>query len=47
MVYSAEDVDERTSGKAYKILKSSKIEVKKNILNNISKDIYKIIFIQK
>ena len=47
VVYSAEDVDERTSGKAYKILKSSKIEVKKNILNNISKDIYKNYFYSK
>ena len=47
VVYSAEDVDQRTAGKAYKILKSHKIKVSRNILNSISKKIYKNYFYSK
>ena len=41
VVYSINDIDPRTSGKSYKILKSKKIYVKKNLLKNYAKSIYK------
>ncbi len=47
VVYSINDIDLRTSGKSYKILKSKKIKVKKNVLKNISKLIYKRYFYSK
>tara|TARA_Y100000590_G_scaffold150056_1_gene172310 strand:+ start:1460 stop:2545 length:1086 start_codon:yes stop_codon:yes gene_type:complete len=47
VVYSSNDIDERTSGKAYKILKSKNIEVKKNLLKNNSSKIYKSYFYSK
>ncbi len=47
VVYSINDIDNRTSGKAFKILKSKNIKVKKNLLNNISAKIYKNYFFSK
>ena len=47
VVYSIDDIDSRTSGKSYKILKSKKIKVKKNLLINNSKKIYKNYFYSK
>ena len=47
VVYSINDVDLRTSGKSDKILKSKKIKVKKNLLLNFSKKIYKNYFYTK
>ncbi len=47
VVYSINDVDLRTSGKSSKILISKNIKVKKNILNNASKLIYKNYFYSK
>ena len=47
VVYSINDADLRTSGKSYKILNSKKIKVKKNILQNSSKIIYKKYFYTK
>ena len=47
VVYSSNDVDLRTSGKSFKILKSKKILVKKNLLKNSSKLIYKNYFYSK
>jgi len=41
VIYSINDIDQRSSGKAYKILKSKNIKVKKNLLKNFSKKIYK------
>ena len=45
-MYSIKDVDLRTSGKSYKILKSKKIKVKK-FVKKISKSIYKKYFYSK
>ncbi len=47
VVYSIKDIDPRTSGKSNKILKSKKIIVKKNLLSNMSKLIYKNYFFSK
>ena len=47
VVYSINDVDPRTSGKSYKILKSKNIKVKRNILKKFSKKIYKNYFYSK
>ena len=47
LVYSIDDKDLRTAGKSFKILKSNKKRVIKNILNKKSKLIYKIIFTLK
>ena len=47
VVYSSNDIDPRTSGKAYKILKSKNIKVKKNLLKSDSSKIYKNYFYSK
>ena len=47
VVYSINDPDLRTSGKSFKILNSKKIKVKKNLLKNSSKLIYKNYFYTK
>ncbi len=47
VVYSINDVDIRTSGKSYKILRKNKIKVIKNYFNNFSKKIYKNYFFSK
>ncbi len=47
VVYSINDVDPRTSGKSFKILKSRKIKVTNNLLKNTSKLIYKNYFYSK
>ncbi len=47
VVYSSTDIDDRTAGKAYKILKSKNIKVKKNLLKNDSSKIYKNYFYSK
>ncbi len=47
VIYSLNDIDPRTSGKAYKFLKSKKIYVKKNILSENAKLIYKKYFYSK
>ncbi len=47
VVYSINDVDYRTSGKAYKKLKLKNIKVKKNLLKNYSRKIYKSYFYSK
>ena len=47
VVYSINDVDKRSAGKSLKILKAKKIRVKKNLLKNISKLIYKKYFYSK
>ena len=47
VVYSINDVDIRTSGKSYKILRKNKIKVIKNYFNNFSKKIYKSYFFSK
>tara|TARA_B100001964_G_scaffold139915_1_gene154216 strand:- start:2174 stop:3259 length:1086 start_codon:yes stop_codon:yes gene_type:complete len=47
VVYSINDIDNRTSGKAFKILKTKNIKVKKNLLKNFSTKIYKNYFYSK
>tara|TARA_B100000029_G_C16816828_1_gene682585 strand:- start:54 stop:521 length:468 start_codon:yes stop_codon:yes gene_type:complete len=47
VVYSINDKDNRTSGKAFKILKLKNIKVKKNLLKNNSSKIYKSYFYSK
>ncbi len=47
VVYSINDIDNRTSGKAYKILKSNNIKVKKELLKNYTRTIYKNYFFSK
>ena len=47
VVYSIKDPDIRTSGKSFKILKSNKIKVKKDINKKIAKSIYKNYFYSK
>ena len=47
VVYSINDPDLRTSGKSFKILKSKKVKVTKNLLKNSSKLIYKNYFYSK
>ena len=47
VVYSINDIDSRTSGRAFKIFKSKNIKVKKNLLNNYSRKIYKKYFYSK
>tara|TARA_B100001121_G_scaffold76793_1_gene68015 strand:+ start:1043 stop:2128 length:1086 start_codon:yes stop_codon:yes gene_type:complete len=47
VVYSINDLDSRTSGKSYKILKSNKIIVKKNFLKHFANKIYKDYFYSK
>ncbi len=47
VVYSLNDIDERTADKSYKILKSKKIKVKKNLYKNLEKSIYKNYFLAK
>ena len=47
VVYSINDIDSRTSGRSYKILKSKKIEVKKVTHKHLSKLIYKNYFYSK
>ena len=47
VVYSINDIDHRTSGKAFKILKSKNIKVIKNLLKNYSNKIYKNYFYSK
>ncbi len=47
VVYSINDIDHRTSGKAYNVLKSKNIKVKKNLLKNYSNKIYKSYFYSK
>lgn len=47
VVYSSKDIDSRTSGKAYKILKSKNIKVNKNLLKHYSRKIYKNYFYSK
>ena len=47
VVYSINDVDFRTSGKSFKILKSKKIQVRKNLLNQYTRKIYKNYFYYK
>ncbi len=47
VVYSINDVDYRTSGKSYRILKSRKITVRRNILHKNSKSIYTKYFYTK
>ena len=47
VIYSSNDIDKRTSKKAYSLLKSKKINVKKGILISESKKFYKKYFQQK
>jgi len=47
VVYSINDIDNRTSGKAFKILKSKNIKVQKNLLKKYSNKIYKNYFYSK
>ena len=47
VIYSSNDVDKRTSSKAYSLLSSKKINVNKGLLKDESKKIYKNYFIQK
>ena len=47
VIYSINDVDERTSNKAYLFLKSKKINVLKGLLKSESKKIYKKYFFHK
>ena len=47
VVYSINDADPRTSGKAFKILKSQSIKVTKDLLKFSSKNIYKNYFYSK
>ena len=47
VIYSLNDIDPRTSGKAYKFLKSKNIYLKKNILSEDAKLIYKKYFYSK
>ena len=47
VIYSSTDVDKRTSNKAYSLLRSKKINVKKGLLKYQSKKIYKNYFNQK
>ena len=47
VIYSINDLDPRTSGKSYFILKSKKIYVKKNVLKSVGKTIYKNHFYSK
>ena len=47
VVYAIDDVDHRSSKKAYSILKQKKILVKKNLLQNEAKQIYKSYFFNK
>ena len=47
LVYSVNDIDTRTSNKAYSILKYKKINVSKGLLNSKCKKIYKKYFLQK
>ena len=47
VIYSSNDIDKRTSNKAYSLLSSKKINVKKGFLISESKNIYKSYFNQK
>ncbi len=47
VIYSIDDVDKRTTNKAYSLLKSKKIIVLKDLLKNESKKIYKNYFFHK
>ena len=47
VVYSIDDVDARSSGKSYKILKKKKIIVKSNLLNKETRRIYKQYILSK
>ena len=47
VVYSSNDIDKRTSNKAYSLLRSKKIDVKKGLLLSESKKIYKNYFLHK
>ena len=47
VVYSINDIDPRTSGKAFKVLNLNNIKVKKNLLKNQSIKIYKNYFYSK
>ena len=47
VIYSSNDIDKRTSNKAYSLLISKKINVKKGLLKSESKKIYKNYFDQK
>ncbi len=47
VVYSSNDIDNRTSGKAYKFLNSKNIKVKRNLLKNYSNKLYKNYFYSK
>ncbi len=41
LIYSMEDIDNRVRGKSYKILSSNKIEVKRGLLKEDAKNLYK------
>ena len=47
VIYSINDVDKRTSNKAYSLLKSKKIKVSRGVLKSASKIIYKNYFLHK
>ena len=47
VVFSLKDIDARTSGKSYKILRSKQIKVNDNLLKNKAKEIYKNYFYSK
>ena len=47
VIYSINDIDKRTSNKAYSLLRSKKIEVSKGVLKSESKKIYKSYFQHK
>ncbi len=47
VIYSSNDIDKRTSNKAYSLLKSKKINVKKGLLKSETKKIYTNYFNQK
>ena len=47
VIYSSNDIDKRTFNKAYSILRSKKINVKKGLLKTESKKVYSNYFNQK
>ena len=47
VIYSSNDIDKRTSNKAFSLLRSKKINVKKGLLKSESKKIYKNYFNHK
>ena len=47
VIYAIDDIDHRTSKKAYSLLKSNKIIVKKNLFKNKANKLYKKYFYHK